>query len=353
MQDKISPSDLFKLETYNYNLPPELIAQYPAEPRDNSRLLVLDKSTGGCQDRVFHEVIDYLQTGDILVINQTRVVPARLYACKDTGARIELLLLGPKNDNWEALVKPARRMKIGSKAYIAGCSEVEVEVVADLEMDGGRLLKFNNCSDVESLLYKAGHMPLPPYINRPDEVRDQQRYQTVYARESGSAAAPTAGLHFTRALLEKIKSQGINITSILLHVGLGTFRPVSSQDIREHHMHYEYYQVDDGTATLLNETRERGGSIIAVGTTVVRALETVYNDHYGFKCQSGQTNKFIYPGYEIKSIDKLITNFHLPGSSLMMLVASWAGLDNTRQAYRHAIDNHYRFFSYGDAMLIE
>ena len=344
--------DIFNLDTYNYDLPSGLIAQFPAEPRDSSRLLVLDKKTGRLEDRIFGQVIDYLEAGDTLVVNQTRVIPARLYACKDTGARIELLLLGKRDNNWEALVKPARRMKAGSRARILGHGEVVVEVVADLDMDGARLLQFHNCPDVEDFIDEAGHMPLPPYINRADEPGDKMRYQTVYAREPGSSAAPTAGLHFTESLLKNIKDKGINIATIILHVGLGTFRPVSSPDIRQHHMHYEYYEVNAETAALLNETRKQGKSIVAVGTTVVRALETVYNDECGFICQNGETNKFIYPGYNIKAIDKLITNFHLPGSSLIMLVASLAGVDNTRSAYQHAIENEYRFFSYGDAMLI-
>ncbi|MDD4170850.1 MAG: tRNA preQ1(34) S-adenosylmethionine ribosyltransferase-isomerase QueA [Syntrophomonas sp.] len=344
--------DIFNLDTYNYDLPSGLIAQFPAEPRDSSRLLVLDKKTGRLEDRIFGQVIDYLEAGDTLVVNQTRVIPARLYACKDTGARIELLLLGKRDNNWEALVKPARRMKAGSRAKILGHGEVVVEVVADLDMDGARLLQFHNCPDVEDFIDEAGHMPLPPYINRAAEPGDKMRYQTVYAREPGSSAAPTAGLHFTESLLKNIKDKGINIATIILHVGLGTFRPVSSPDIRQHHMHYEYYEVNAETAALLNETRKQGKSIVAVGTTVVRALETVYNDECGFICQNGETNKFIYPGYNIKAIDKLITNFHLPGSSLIMLVASLAGVDNTRSAYQHAIENEYRFFSYGDAMLI-
>jgi len=348
MQD----NNIYNLETYNYNLPPGLIAQFPAEPRDSSRLLVLNKQTGLVEDRIFHQVIDYLEAGDTLVVNHTKVIPARLYAYKETGARVELLLLSKKEDNWEALVKPARRMKVGSRVKFIGQANVEAEVIAELDIDGGRLIKFHYCPDVEQFINQVGQMPLPPYINRAAAVEDQNRYQTVYAQEAGSAAAPTAGLHFTDRLLQDIKAKGINIARITLHVGLGTFRPVSSQDIREHHMHYEHYQVDAKTAALLNETRNRGRNIVAVGTTVVRTLETVYNDKRGFACQSGETNKFIYPGYPIKAIDKMITNFHLPGSSLIMLVSALAGLDHTRAAYQHAVDKQYRFFSYGDAMLI-
>lgn len=353
MQDQDAIDSIYNLNTYNYDLPHELIAQFPAEPRDASRLLVLDKKTGNIEDKVFSQVIDYFEAGDTLVINHTRVISARLFAYKDTGAKVELLLLHKREDTcWEALVKPARRMKVGSRVKFAGQEDVEVEVTAELEMDGGRLLKFHNCPDVDQFISEVGHMPLPPYINRADEMGDKNRYQTVYAQESGSAAAPTAGLHFTDQLLQDIKNKGINIARITLHVGLGTFRPVSSPDIREHHMHYEYYHVNAETAAILNETRSRGRNIIAVGTTVVRALETVYNDDYGFLCQSGQTNKFIYPGYHIKAVDRMITNFHLPGSSLIMLVAALAGLDFTMTAYSHAVDNKYRFFSYGDAMLI-
>ncbi len=348
MQD----NNIYNLETYNYSLPPGLIAQFPAEPRDSSRLLVLNKHTGLVEDRIFHQVIDYLEAGDTLVINHTRVIPARLYAYKETGAKIELLLLCKKGDNWEALVKPARRMKVGSRVKFMGQADVEAEVLADLDIDGGRLIKFHHCPDEEQFIGQVGQMPLPPYINRAAEVEDQNRYQTVYAQEAGSAAAPTAGLHFTDRLLQDIKAKGINIARITLHVGLGTFRPVSSQDIREHQMHYEHYQVNSETAALLNDTRSQGHHIVAVGTTVVRTLETVYNDKRGFACQSGETNKFIYPGYPVKAIDKMITNFHLPGSSLIMLVSALAGLDHTRAAYQHAVDNQYRFFSYGDAMLI-
>ncbi len=352
MAEHVINKDLYSLETYNYDLPPGLIAQYPVEPRDSSRLLVLDRQTGRIEDRIFFQLADYLEAGDTLVINHTRVIPARLYAYKETGARIELLLLGKKDDNWEALVKPARRMKTGSRVKFREQAEVEAEVIAELSLDGGRLIKFHNCPDVERFINKAGHMPLPPYINRPDEAGDKDRYQTVYAREAGSAAAPTAGLHFTEKLLQGLKARGINLAPITLHVGLGTFRPVSSPDIRQHQMHYEHYALSAETAGLLNETRSRGHNIVAVGTTVVRTLETVYNDKVGFTGQAGETNKFIYPGYPIKAIDKLITNFHLPGSSLIMLVAALAGLENTMTAYQHAVARQYRFFSYGDAMLI-
>lgn len=353
MQKHAADDSIYNLKTYEYNLPPELIAQFPAEPRDSSRLLVLNKTTGQKEDRNFCQVIDYLEAGDTLVINQTRVIPARLYGCKETGAKVEILLLHKRNDNnWEALVKPARRMKTGSRVRFEGCGDVEAEVVGLLDMDGGRLIKLHNCPDEEKFINTRGQMPLPPYINRAAEAKDRQRYQTVYAREAGSVAAPTAGLHFTEKLLRDIEARGVNIARITLHVGLGTFRPVSSRDIREHHMHYEHYHVSAETADLLNETRSRGNKIIAVGTTVVRTLETVYNDKRGFVCQAGETNKFIYPGYTFKAIDSMITNFHLPGSTLLMLVATLAGIDNTMSAYRYAVAQRYRFYSYGDAMMI-
>jgi S-adenosylmethionine:tRNA ribosyltransferase-isomerase len=343
---------IFDLESYNYNLPQNLIAQFPVEPRDSSRLLVLNKQNGKLEDRIFRDVIDYFEPGDTLVVNHTRVIPARLFGYKDTGAKVEILLLCKQEGNWEALVKPARRMKPGTLINLVGKGNVQAEVISELDMNGGRILKFHNCPDEDQFINEAGQMPLPPYINRAAEENDKNRYQTVYAQEPGSAAAPTAGLHFTDSLLQEIKDKGVNIARVLLHVGLGTFRPVSSQDIREHRMHYEYYQLNAATAQLLNATKKSGHKIIAVGTTVVRTLETVYNDDCGFSSQSGETNKFIYPGYSFKAVDKMITNFHLPGSTLVMLVAALAGLDYTMSAYQHAVDNKYRFFSYGDAMLI-
>ncbi|CFX94591.1 S-adenosylmethionine:tRNA ribosyltransferase-isomerase, QueA [Syntrophomonas zehnderi OL-4] len=341
----------YLLQSYQFDLPPHLIAQFPAEPRDEARLLVMDRQTGEFEDRIFKDIIEYLEPGDTLVLNNTRVIPARLFARKKTGARIEILLLNQENGHWKALVKPARRMPLGTRVFFETSPQVEAEVVAELE-DGARLLTFHNCPNEMEFINGVGQMPLPPYINRPAEEDDKIRYQTVYAQSAGSAAAPTAGLHFTEELLERIAAQGINIAPVLLHVGLGTFRPVSSKDIRNHQMHYEYYQIDAKTAYLLNNTKQNGKNIIAVGTTVVRTLETVYNENHGFTAQSGETNRFIYPGYRYRAVDKIITNFHLPGSSLIMLVAAFAGLDNTLKAYRHAVEKEYRFFSYGDAMLV-
>mgnify|MGYP000846718005 CR=1 FL=1 len=345
--------NLYDLQSYQFDLPADLIAQYPVEPRDQSRLLLLDRGNGGIRDLHFRDIIDYLQPGDTLVLNNTRVIPARLYGSKESGARVEILLLNRRGESWEALVKPAKRLKAGSRVMLDGDAGVEAEIVEELEhMAGGRLLRFKNCPDETAFIDRVGRMPLPPYINRPAEASDNDHYQTVYARERGSAAAPTAGLHFTADLLERTRAKGVNLAYILLHVGLGTFRPVSSEDIRRHEMHYEYYRLEEETAALLNQTRASGKKIVAVGTTVVRTLETVYNSHHGFSAGEGQTNKFIYPGYEFKAVDRIVTNFHLPGSSLIMLVAAFAGYNKTMAAYSHAVQSRYRFFSYGDAMLI-
>lgn len=352
MNHEANINDTYNLHNYEFELPPHLIAQFPVEQRDHSRMLVMDRRSGKIEDRVFKALIEYLIPGDTLVINNTRVIPARLYVRKKTGARIEILLLNKQGENWESLVKPARRMPLGTRVFFEDHPEVEVEVTGELE-NGGRLIKFHNCPDEMAFIELAGNMPLPSYINRSAAEADKSRYQTVYAKAAGSAAAPTAGLHFTPELLALLEQKGVNIARILLHVGLGTFRPVSSDDIREHQMHFEYFQMDDATADLLNNTRKNGKNIIAVGTTVVRTLETVYNKNHGFLAQTGQTNKFIYPGYQFSAVDKIITNFHLPASSLIMLVAAFAGLDHTMEAYRHAVENEYRFFSYGDAMFIE
>lgn len=352
MASELTIGDIYRLDRYNYELPPDLIAQFPAEPRDSSRLLVLDRHTGDIADKHFRDITAYLSPGDTLVINRSRVIPARLFAYKPSGAKVELLLLSRRGDAWEALAKPAKRVKAGSVLMFREAPEIEAEVLAELDLPGGRLIRFHDCPDQAGFIERVGKMPLPPYINRSADHRDQTSYQTVYARENGSAAAPTAGLHFTDELLANIRAQGIDIAEIILHVGLGTFRPVATEDIRQHKMHLEHYQVDQATADLLNATRIRGGSIIAVGTTVVRTLETVCREEGAFAAGSGETGCFIYPGYKFQAIDGMITNFHLPGSSLLMLVAAWAGLDNTMVAYRHAVQMGYRFFSYGDAMLI-
>jgi len=341
----------YGLGTYQYELPQELIAKYPVEPRDECRLLVARRRSGELESRTFKDIQQYLHRGDTLVLNDTRVIPARLYGFKATGGQVELLLLKKIDNAWEALVKPGRRVKPGTILHFPD-SEVTAEVVDNLPLEGGRNIVFHNCFNEEEFINRMGRMPLPPYINREADQEDNFNYQTVYARQWGSVAAPTAGLHFTESLLLNLHQQGINIARILLHVGLGTFRPVSSEDIRQHTMHAEYYEVDEHTTEQLQQTRAGGHRIIAVGTTVVRTLETIYNSNSGFLPGSGETCKYIYPGYDFGAIDGMITNFHLPGSSLLMFVAAFAGLELTSNAYNMAIQQRYRFFSYGDAMLI-
>ena len=351
MLNNIKDIEPYRLSTYQYDLPQELIAKYPVEPRDECRLLVANRRTGELESRIFKEIGQYLQAGDTLVLNDTRVIPARLYGFKATGGQVELLLLKKTDNTWEALVKPGRRIKPGTMVHFPD-SEVTAEVLDNLQLEGGRIIVFHNCTDEEEFINRMGRMPLPPYINREASQEDNFNYQTVYARQWGSVAAPTAGLHFTESLLLNLQKQGINIARILLHVGLGTFRPVSSEDIRQHTMHGEYFEVDEQTTEQLKQTRASGHRIIAVGTTVVRTLETIYNNKSGFLPGSGETCKYIYPGYEFGAIDGILTNFHLPGSSLLMLVAAFAGLDLTSNAYNMAVQQRYRFFSYGDAMLI-
>ncbi len=343
--------DIYQLSSYMFDLPAERIAQYPVNPRDHSRLLVVDRRSSGMQDKHFYDLVSFLEPGDSLVLNETRVIPARLLGYKDTGAKVEILLLGKNDNKWNALVKPARRLKKGHKVYLSPGRPELIEIVDETGIDGGRVVAFRNCSSDEDIIEQMGHIPLPPYINRPDESDDRVSYQTVYARRRGSAAAPTAGLHFTPHLLGQLEGKGVNMVKITLHVGLGTFRPVSSEDIRQHVMHSEHYYLGQEEASILNATRNAGKKIVAVGTTVVRTLETLYNGQ-GFHSGEGETNIFIYPGYKFRAIDALITNFHLPGSSLLMLVSAFAGWKNAREAYQHALDHGYRFFSYGDAMLI-
>lgn len=350
--------DVYNLESYRFDLPEELIAQYPIEPRDASRLLVLRRANGNITDTSFSSILEYLKVGDTLVLNDTRVIPARLFGHKPSGARVEILLLKRLQNSWEALVRPARRLKAGDRVILDGPNNqngrydgVQLEIKEEMDMPGGRKVCFCNCNNEMEYIDSIGHMPLPPYIKRSAQYEDKRRYQTVYADHIGSAAAPTAGLHFTDKLLSDLAAQGINIVKVLLHVGLGTFRPVSSMDIREHRMHYEYCNLTSEGAAILNRTRQQGGRIVAVGTTVVRTLESFYGEQ-GFEHGEMETNCFIYPGYQFKAIDAMITNFHLPASSLIMLVAAFAGYDNAMAAYRHAIKEQYRFFSYGDAMLV-
>lgn len=340
-----------KLEEFDYYLPEELIAQTPLEKRDSSRLLVLDKKTKEYEDKHFYDIIDYLEEGDTLVLNDTKVLPARLIGEKeDTKAVIEVLLLkNTEKDTWECLVKPARRIKAGT-TVIFGNGKLKAKCIKEAD-EGIRYFEFSYSGIFLEVLEELGTMPLPPYIH--EKLKDQSRYQTVYAKEVGSAAAPTAGLHFTKELLEKISAKGINIAYITLHVGLGTFRPVNVEKIEEHKMHSEYYHMSKDVADLLNKTKKSKKSIIAVGTTSTRTLETIMTKYGEFKECSGWTDIFIYPGYEFKGIDALITNFHLPKSTLVMLVSALAGREAILKAYTHAVNEKYRFFSFGDAMFIK
>ncbi|MED1468378.1 tRNA preQ1(34) S-adenosylmethionine ribosyltransferase-isomerase QueA [Bacillus salipaludis] len=340
-----------KVDLFDFHLPEELIAQVPLQNRTDSRLMVLNKETGEINHEIFKNITEYLREGDCLVLNDTKVLPARLFGIKkDTGAKIEVLLLKQLEGNkWETLVKPAKRVKEGTELDFG--DGLLTAVCTETSEHGGRVLDFKYEGIFYEVLDQLGEMPLPPYIK--EQLEDRDRYQTVYAREPGSAAAPTAGLHFTEKLLEEIKSKGVHITFITLHVGLGTFRPVNVDDILEHDMHSEYFMVTEGTAKVLNEVRRNGGRIITVGTTSTRTLETIASQNDGkFVAGSGWTSIFIYPGYEYKAIDGLITNFHLPKSTLIMLVSALAGRENILHAYNTAVKEKYRFFSFGDAMLI-
>lgn len=338
------------LKDFNYDLPEELIAQDPLEDRSSSRLMVLHKDTGRIEHKIFRDIIDYLNPGDCLVINDTKVIPAKLMGIKeDTGAAIEVLLLKRNADDvWECLVKPGKKARTGAR-IIFGEGLLVGEIVDVIE-DGNRMIKFHYEGIFEEILDKLGQMPLPPYITH--KLQDKNRYQTVYAKNEGSAAAPTAGLHFTKELLEKIKEKGVNVVSITLHVGLGTFRPVKVDKIEEHHMHTETFNISKEAADTINRTRAAGGRVIAVGTTSCRTLESAAADDGTIPARSGDTDIFIYPGYKFKAIDCLITNFHLPESTLIMLVSALAGRDNIMNAYETAVKERYRFFSFGDAMFI-
>ena len=336
---------------FYYDLPPELIAQTPLTDRTASRLLVVNKKTGKLAHKHFYDIVDYLNPGDCLVMNNTRVIPARLYGSKEkSGGKIEFLLLKRIGiDTWEVILEPGKKAKPGSRfEFGGGLLHAEVLSVAE---DGKRIVKFEYDGIWEELLDKLGEMPLPPYIK--EKLTDKERYQTVYSKIEGSAAAPTAGLHFTKELLEKIKAKGVKLAYLTLHVGLGTFRPVSAERIEDHIMHTEYYEISAETAEIINSCRKNGGRIIAVGTTSVRTLETVAEDTGKIKAASGETNIFIYPGYKFKIVDCIITNFHLPESTLMMLVSAFAGKENIFNAYETAVKEKYRFFSFGDAMYLE
>lgn len=339
-----------KLDEFDFYLPEELIAQHPLEKRDASRLLVLDKKTGAIQDRLFTDLVEFLVPGDVLVINNTKVIPARLIGTKKgTGATIEVFLLTPQTekDSWEVLVKPGKKAKIGTKITF-GTGQLDA-VVLEATPSGGRIVKFNYQGIFNEILDELGQMPLPPYIKA--KLDDKERYQTVYAKNAGSAAAPTAGLHFTPEVLAKIRNSGVEIVEILLHVGLGTFRPVKVDVVEEHKMHPEYFQVTEEAAVTINKALAEKRRIIAVGTTSTRTLESVYVNGV-IKAQEGWTDIFIYPGYKYNVISGLLTNFHLPKSTLIMLVSALAGKENVLKAYNYAIENKYRFFSFGDAMLI-
>ena len=340
-----------EVEDFDYDLNENLIAQTPIKDRDTSKLLVLDKKTGEIEHKHFYDIIDYLEKGDTLVLNDTKVLPARLLGEKtDTHAVIEILLLKDLGEDvWECLVKPARRIKVGTIVTF-GQGELKAECVKE-DNEGIRHFKLIYSGILLEILEQLGTMPLPPYIH--EKLKDQSRYQTVYAKEIGSAAAPTAGLHFTKELLKKIEDKGVNIAYVTLHVGLGTFRPVSVDTIEEHKMHSEHYQMTKEVAELLTETKKNNHKIIAVGTTSTRTLETIMTKYNEFKECSGWTDIFIYPGYKFKAIDSLITNFHLPKSTLVMLVSALAGKDNIMNAYKVAQEKKYRFFSFGDAMLIK
>ena len=339
-----------KTSDFFYDLPEELIAQDPLEDRTASKLLVLDRQTGAVEHKIFSDVIDYLNEGDCLVINNTRVIPARLIGEKEgTGGKVEVLLLKRRaNDVWETLVKPGKKLKPGAKITF-GDGRLRAEVLEVVE-EGNRLVKFYYEGIFEEILDSLGEMPLPPYITH--KLEDKEMYQTVYAKFDGSAAAPTAGLHFTKELLNKIEEKGIKLASITLHVGLGTFRPVKVDDVNNHHMHTEWYEVNAEAAEIINETKRNGGRVICVGTTSCRTIESVADENGYMKAKTGETDIFIYPGYKFKVMDGLITNFHLPESTLVMLVSAFAGKENVLSAYETAVKERYRFFSFGDAMIL-
>ena len=338
------------LKDFSYDLPEELIAQDPLENRSDSRLMVMDKESGEIEHRHFYDIMEYLNEGDCLVINNTKVIPARLHGVKeDTQAHIEILLLKRHADDvWETLVKPGKKAKPGTRIVFG--DGILVGEVLEIAKEGNRLIQFTYEGIFEEILDELGQMPLPPYITH--QLQDKNRYQTVYAKYDGSAAAPTAGLHFTPELLTKIRKKGIRIAEVTLHVGLGTFRPVKVDNILEHHMHSEFYMVDETAAEIINETKANGGKVICVGTTSCRTIESAASEDGRMEAKSGWTDIFIYPGYQFKVLDELITNFHLPESTLLMLVSALAGREHVLAAYEEAVAKRYRFFSFGDAMLL-
>jgi S-adenosylmethionine:tRNA ribosyltransferase-isomerase len=340
-----------KLSDFKYDLPEGLIAQYPSEKRDQAKLMVLDRSTETIETKSFTDIIDYLNPGDCLVLNETKVFPARLMATKDkTDALVEIFLLRElENSLWEVLVKPARKVRVGNRLTIA--KDFVCDVI-DNTVSGGRVVRFNYQGDFFEMVEKLGKSPLPPYIKRESEEFDKERYQTVYAKTRGAVAAPTAGMHFTKKLLEKIQKKDIKLVFVLLHLGLGSFRPVVVEDLSRHKMDSEYFEISEESANVINQTIRQGKNIIAVGTSTVRVLESVVTSERSVKPMKGWTDKFIYPPYDIKIVDRLITNFHLPCSTLLMLVCAFAGRDFVFKAYQKAIDEKWSFYSYGDAMLI-
>ena len=339
-----------KTSDFYFNLPEEQIAQVPLQDRTTSRLMVLDKATGKTSHQHFYDIIDYLQEGDCLVLNNTRVIPARLFGARPSGGKVEFLLLTRRDEKrWEVLVKPGKKARIGDTIIFGdGILTATVEEVIE---DGKRIVSFEYEGIFEEVLDKLGEMPLPPYIH--EKLEDKERYQTVYSKNEGSAAAPTAGLHFTKELLERIEAKGVKIAYVTLHVGLGTFRPVKVEDVLQHEMHSEFYMIEEEDARVINETKMQGGRIISVGTTSTRTLESNADENGMIKAGSGWTNIFIYPGYTFKCVNALITNFHLPESTLIMLVSALAGKENVLAAYNEAVKEGYRFFSFGDAMLIK
>ena len=339
-----------KTSDFYFDLPEEQIAQVPLKDRTSSRLMVLDKETGATKHQHFYDIIDYLNEGDCLVLNNTRVIPARLFGARPSGGKVEFLLLTRKDEKrWEVLVKPGKKARVGDEIIFGeGLLKAKVEEIIE---DGNRIVSFEYDGIFEEVLDRLGEMPLPPYIH--EKLEDKERYQTVYSKYEGSAAAPTAGLHFTTELLEKIKAKGVKIAYVTLHVGLGTFRPVKVDDVLQHEMHSEFYQIDEENAAIINEVKKAGGRIIPVGTTSTRTLESNADENGMVSARSGWTKIFIYPGYEFKCIDALITNFHLPESTLIMLVSALAGKEHTLAAYNEAVKEGYRFFSFGDAMFIK
>lgn len=337
-----------KTSDFDYYLPEELIAQTPATPRDSSRLLVYDKSADKIYHRHFYDIKDYLKKGDVLVRNNTKVLPARIFGYTENGGKVEILLLKRQNlTDWEVLVKPGRKATVGKKLIVS--SELSLTIIGINEQDGSRFVRFEFDGVFEDIISRVGEMPLPPYIT--EKLKDASRYQTVYAKTDGSSAAPTAGLHFTEKLLTEISDMGVEIVDVLLHVGLGTFRPVKCEDVSEHHMHSEYYEISEKSAEAINRAKKEGRRIIAVGTTSVRTLESASNDDGTVRAEKGNTDIFLYPPYRFKVIDGLITNFHLPKSTLLMLISCFSSREKVLEIYKEAVNERYRFFSFGDACL--